>query len=130
MHGRGLPAWYGAIGCTRRLRRDLLGVTAPANMACTGARTSSKVLLSCFRAAACLDRIDRLIRSRNEIGTCRLLRSALPSSMKKVPTSGPDAPPTFHHQRHAIAFSISGSALSASRQRREHGLKPRFMFNP
>ena len=57
--------------------------------------------------------------------------SALPNSMKKVPTSGPEAPPTFMTRVIPIAFSISGSDLSARPgNAATTASKPRFMFSP
>ena len=51
--------------------------------------------------------------------------------MKKVPTSGPEAPPTFMTSVIPIDFSISGKDLSARPGSvASTASKPRFMFNP
>jgi len=97
----------------------------PANMAChrrQGHPARSSVLLPSGPRA--LNRIDRLIRSRNEIGTCRLLpEAALPSSMKE----GCRPAARMRRRLSSPASCRSPSAFRAAPyirkagQRREHG---------
>src|SRR5216683_407100 len=122
---------YGAIGCTRRLRRDRLGVAAPCKHGLHRHEDIQQGLLSCVRAAACLDGIDRLIRSRNEIGTCRLLRKRLAEFHEEGADQRPGCAADFHHQRHADRLQHLGQRLiRKARQRREHSLKTPLHVQP
>ena len=122
----------GAFGGLRRLRRDRRWRRRPpANIACTGTRTSSKVFCPASELSARLDGLDRLIRRRDEIGARRVLRKRLAELHEESADERPGGAADLHHQCHADRLQHLGQRLvRKAGSVASTASKPRFMLIP